>query len=85
MLLYTGGFRQGLYDGNGKLYNSQGILLYDGEFLLGVYNGFGTLYQRDGQDPVKGTFVNGEMTAQESPQIPEDTEEMTEGQAEEGD
>lgn len=58
MLVYEGNFREGAYDGEGKLYEG-GILAYEGEFLLGAYNGTGKLYdQETGGITYEGVFYN---------------------------
>ena len=45
---YIGSYKNGKYDGYGKLYRSDGSLEYSGEFFQGHKIGYGTLYRDDG-------------------------------------
>ncbi len=56
-VLYEGTFANGLYDGQGSLYQ-EGVLVYEGEFAAGLYEGRGKLYE-DGQLVYEGGFAGG--------------------------
>ena len=47
LVLYEGSFADGLYSGNGALYEG-GVLVYEGQFAAGTYEGTGSLYEEGG-------------------------------------
>lgn len=57
LLAYEGGFVDGLYSGEGTLYEA-GVLLYQGSLSAGLYEGDGVLY-RDGVISYEGSFLQG--------------------------
>lgn len=60
-LVYTGGFKEGMFDKNGILYNESSQKIYEGEFSKGEYNGQGTLYNADGSVKYSGKWKNGQV------------------------
>ena len=60
---YEGDFKNGEYDGKGKMYSSvrdnKAILTYEGKLKAGKYHGKGTLYFDNGNVQYKGEFKNG--------------------------
>lgn len=58
-LLYSGEFKSGTKNGNGKLYQ-RGQMVYDGTFANNVYEGQGKLY-RNGKIRYNGNFAFGDM------------------------
>ena len=56
-MIYEGGFREDVYDGDGTEYNPDGAKVYEGRFQLGEYSGSGVRY-----DPATGkVFEEGEF------------------------
>lgn len=56
--LYSGGFLNGLANGEGKYIDSAGNTIYEGDFKNGVFDGLGIYYWPDGCF-YKGGFSNG--------------------------
>ena len=62
--IYVGDVKDGMAEGEGKLYDSESsVLYYGGEFVNGVYHGLGTLYRGDGSILYKGMFINGKNSS----------------------
>lgn len=57
-LVYTGEFRNAVYDGYGSLY-VDGVLRYEGQFTDNLYNGDGRLYDENGSLIYQGGFSQG--------------------------
>ena len=55
---YIGNFKNGKYNGFGKLFNSSNDLVYEGFFNNDNYNGKGILY-KNGKKIFEGNFKNG--------------------------
>lgn len=60
MLMYSGQWRGGLRDGQGKFYQN-GDLRYEGEWKNGKPNGKGELYNSEGEMIHEGEWKNGEL------------------------
>lgn len=60
--IYDGEYRNGKYEGIGKLYKNNGILIYEGEFKAGRYNGHGKLYDESSSLSFEGEFKNGSIS-----------------------
>lgn len=59
-LLYRGPLTNGIYEGNGILYNSEdGSIQYEGKFANGLFDGYGKLYSADGMLLYDGLFSLG--------------------------
>lgn len=58
---YEGSFKDGEYNGEGKLYDSLGKLQYEGCFNAGKYDGKGKLYDSFGKVKYEGEFKNGDI------------------------
>lgn len=61
VIIYCGEILNGLYHGNGCLYNWEyGVLQYEGEFKNGLFHGHG-FYYNVGLDTDEGIYRNGEL------------------------
>ena len=56
--VYDGNFTNGKYDGEGILFDEEGMIRYEGEFKEGEYEGKGKLHEKD-QIIYEGTFEKG--------------------------
>ena len=78
-LVYVGGFREDVHDGDGTEYDKNGAKTYEGRFQLGSYSGSGVLYDAaTGKVLAEGEFRNGvlltpkaELDAAKNPTEPE--------------
>jgi hypothetical protein len=57
--LYSGRFRDGLFDGHGEYFDANGEI-YTGSFSAGERHGYGEVQKPDG-NLIKGTWTRGEM------------------------
>lgn len=57
---YVGDWDNGIYNGNGVLYRTDGSQYYIGEFKNGKFNGHGTLFYIDGRK-YEGDFKDGKI------------------------
>ncbi len=55
---YKGHVKDGVAQGDGKLYSAEDKLVYSGTFADNMYNGKGILYYNNGEVHYKGDFVN---------------------------
>lgn len=65
---YEGHFREGKWDGFGKLTTQKGDI-YEGEWVEGILNGNGTLVKADGQVEI-GLFKNGKLVEKNKKVVP---------------
>ena len=61
VLVYQGLFSQGMFEGTGTLYDSQGNILYQGEFSQGKRQGAGTVYDTIGSALYSGEFLDNNV------------------------
>ena len=60
-LYYEGGFKNGIKNGKGKLYDDNGNLRYEGDFKNGTNDGKGKIYNDKGNLWYEGEFKNGAL------------------------
>ena len=58
--VYTGGFMNGLADGDGEFTDASGNVIYTGQFRNGLYNGQGIYYSPEGWS-YEGGFKDGQF------------------------
>lgn len=58
-LIYSGQFSEGMWDGEGITYYTDGAMNYRGNFKRGEKTGYGTLYNSDGTIYRQGMFNDG--------------------------
>lgn len=59
-LKYEGTYKNGLFEGEGKLFNKAGELIYEGGFKEGNFHGYGTEYDINLKVKYFGKWQNGE-------------------------